>query len=58
MPSDVSFVRRGVEAITGLTMPVFEKRRFQHGVSSRETFASLFPADEADYRKAFAALYE
>lgn len=51
-------VRRGVEAITGLTMPIFEKRRFQHGTASRETFAELFPADEAAYRQAFAALHE
>ncbi len=51
-------VRRGVEAITGLTMPVFEKRRFQHGVASRETFAALFPTDEAEYRKAFMAIHD
>lgn len=51
-------VRRGVEAITGLTMPVFEKRRFQHGVASRETFAALFPTDEAEYRKAFMAMHD
>ncbi len=28
-------VRRGVEAITGLTMPIFDKRRFQHGAMER-----------------------
>ena len=51
-------VRRGVEAITGLTMPVFEKRRFQHGAAGAGSFESLFPRDESDYRKAFAALHE
>jgi asparagine synthase (glutamine-hydrolysing) len=49
-------VRRGVEAITGLTMPVFEKRRFQHGAAASGNFEALFPRDEAAYRKAFAAL--
>ena len=51
-------VRRGVEAITVLTMPIFEKRRFQHGATSGSNFEALFPKDEADYRQAFAALYE
>ncbi|MGI8978438.1 MAG: asparagine synthase-related protein [Pirellulaceae bacterium] len=51
-------VRRGVEAITGLTMPVFEKRRFQHGAAGAGGFEAIFPQDEADYRKAFAALHE
>lgn len=50
-------VRRGVEAVTGLTMPVFEKRRFQHGAASAGNFESLFPRDEAVYRTAFAALH-
>jgi asparagine synthase (glutamine-hydrolysing) len=50
-------VRRGIEQITGLTMPVFEKRRFQKGVASDSTFASLFPQNELPYRQAFAELY-
>lgn len=50
-------VRRGVEQITGLTMPVFEKRRFQHGATIDETFASLFPADEQAYRDAFREVF-
>lgn len=48
----------GVKAITGLEMPVFEKRRFQHGVSSQETFSRIFPEREADYRRAFLEIYE
>jgi asparagine synthase (glutamine-hydrolysing) len=51
-------VARGVEAVTGLAMPIFPKRRFQHGATSRRAFASLFPAREADYRRVFHALYE
>ena len=50
-------VRRGVKAVTGLEMPVFPKRRFQHGVSKDAEFQRLFPKDEAPYRQAFAELY-
>ena len=50
-------VRRGVAAVTGLTMPVFEKRRFQHGAARPETFSARFPADPAVYRQAFAEMY-
>lgn len=49
-------VRRGVEALTGLTMPVFEKRRFQHGAVQDDGFQTLFPKAEADYRAAYAEL--
>jgi asparagine synthase (glutamine-hydrolysing) len=49
--------RRGVEAITGLTMPVFEKRRFQHGATEATTFQSVFPESEADYRTAFSHMF-
>lgn len=51
-------VRRGVEALTGFRMPVFEKCRFQRGAVSNHGFAALFPSDEQAYRRAFAALYE
>jgi len=51
-------VRRGVKAVTGLDMPVFEKRRFQNGAGDDGAFAAIFPADEREYRKAFAAMYE
>jgi asparagine synthase (glutamine-hydrolysing) len=50
-------VRRGVKAVTGLDMPVFPKRRFQHGATSAEDFAQRFPADAAVYRRAFLDLY-
>jgi len=50
-------VRRGIEQITGHTMPIFEKRRFQKGAAADSTFDSLFPKDELPYRQAFAELY-
>jgi asparagine synthase (glutamine-hydrolysing) len=51
-------VRRGVQAITGIAMPVHEKRRFQQGVVDRQAFSALFPDQELAYRRAFAAMYE
>ena len=50
--------RRGVEAVTGLTMPIFEKRRFQRGAVTDRLFAELFPRDESTYRRAFSAMFE
>ena len=47
-------VRRGVEQVTGITMPVYEKRRFQRGaLSDPNGFESLFPADQRAYRRIF-----
>ncbi|TWT60537.1 asparagine synthase-related protein [Rubinisphaera italica] len=51
-------IRRGVKAITGLTMPIFEKRRFQQGAMEDQLFKELFPAEETTYRQAFAGQYE
>jgi asparagine synthase (glutamine-hydrolysing) len=51
-------VAAGVKAVTGMDMPLFEKRRFQHGAAARSAFDALFPAQEAAYRRAFHALYE
>ncbi len=50
-------VRRGVEAITGLTMPIFEKRRFQRGVVDAAGFEKLFAHSEADYRRMLTAAF-
>lgn len=47
-------VRRGIAAITGLEMPVFEKRRFQQGVTRADLGDPLFPEQEAVYRRIFA----
>ncbi|MBK9138503.1 MAG: asparagine synthetase B family protein [Verrucomicrobia bacterium] len=51
-------VARGVKAITGLDMPVFEKRRFQHGAVSKERLRSRLPEQEAVYRRQFLAMYQ
>ncbi|MEN8202176.1 MAG: asparagine synthase-related protein [Bacteroidota bacterium] len=48
----------GIKAITGMDMPVFEKRRFQHGATSASTFNRHFPEKEIDYRKEFLSIYE
>lgn len=50
-------VRRGIKAITGYEMPVYEKRRFQHGAVNETAFEAVFPKHEAAYRKAFSRLY-
>jgi asparagine synthase (glutamine-hydrolysing) len=50
-------VRRGVRAVTGIEMPVFDKRRFQRGALGEQAFDAAFPAHEAQYRQTFAALY-
>ncbi|TWT51325.1 Asparagine synthase [Rubripirellula amarantea] len=50
-------VAAGIQAITGVEMPIFPKRRFQHGAIDDVGFQSLFPADPQEYRDAFAQLY-
>lgn len=51
-------VSRGVKAVTGIEMPVFPKRRFQHGAVSEESLHRRLPYLEADYRKQFLSLYQ
>ena len=46
---------RGIRARTGVSMPVFPKRRFQHGVAAAGS-APLFPSDPVVYRRRYAAL--
>ena len=48
---------RGVKAITGFDMPVFEKRRFQLGAATESMFNELFPVGETEYRAYFNSLY-
>jgi asparagine synthase (glutamine-hydrolysing) len=50
-------VRRGVKAVTGFDMPVFPKRRFQHGAMDEHAMRARIEADEAANRRAFYALY-
>jgi asparagine synthase (glutamine-hydrolysing) len=50
-------VSRGVRSVLGLEMPVFPKRRFQHGSVSASQVGRLFPRNEARYRRHFEKLY-
>ncbi|HTZ56737.1 MAG TPA: asparagine synthase-related protein [Acidobacteriaceae bacterium] len=50
-------VSRGVKAVTGFDMPVFPKRRFQHGAVSERTLHHRLPFREAEYRRKFLSLY-
>ena len=49
-------VRRGVKAVTGLDMPVFPKRRFQHGALPAASLRARLGGDEDIYRRRFFAL--
>jgi asparagine synthase (glutamine-hydrolysing) len=51
-------VAHGVESLTGLKMPVFPKRRFQHGAMAEPTMHRTLPLREAEYRKQFLSLYQ
>jgi len=50
-------LRRGVKIHTGFDLPVFEKRRFQHGAASREVFSQRFSNTVEAYRDHFFRLY-
>ena len=50
-------VRRGIAALTGLQMPVFPKRRFQHGALPEDALHRTLPFQEAEYRRRFLSMY-
>ena len=50
-------VWRGVLQVLGVKMPVFPKRRFQHGALSVDAMSQRLPFREAEYRKRFLTLY-
>ena len=50
-------ISRGVRAVLGLEMPIFPKRRFQHGSVSAKEAPRLFPRNEARYRRHFETLH-
>lgn len=50
-------VSRGIRAVTGLEMPVFPKRRFQHGALPEGALREHLPFREAEYRRHFLSLY-
>jgi asparagine synthase (glutamine-hydrolysing) len=51
-------VAAGIRALTGFEMPVFEKRRFQHGVAGARWIEERFPQSPAAYRAAFQSIYD
>ena len=51
-------VARGIATVTGLRMPVFPKRRFQHGAIPADALRGRLPHREAEYRKQFLSLYQ
>ncbi|GGH07266.1 asparagine synthase-related protein [Silvibacterium dinghuense] len=51
-------VAAGVRALTGLEMPVYEKRRFQHGAIPKEAMRQHLPLREAEYRRRFLSIYQ
>jgi len=51
-------ISRGVKAITGIDMPVFNKRRFQYSAINPQRLRQRLPASETAYRKLFMDLYE
>jgi asparagine synthase (glutamine-hydrolysing) len=50
-------VSRGIRSVLGLEMPIFPKRRFQHGSISATQAARVFPQNEARYRRHFETLH-
>ncbi len=51
-------VSRGVRAVTGIDMPVFPKRRFQHGAVRVDELRRRVPEREMEFRKQFLSLYQ
>jgi asparagine synthase (glutamine-hydrolysing) len=51
-------VARGIREITGFEMPIFEKRRFQHGVAGESVLGDRFPLNPNAYRAAFQSIYD
>ena len=51
-------VSRGVKSVTGFDMPVFTKRRFQHGAVPKDKLRQRLPEQESGYRKKYLALYQ
>lgn len=51
-------VARGIKALTGLDMPIFEKRRFQHGAVAVDRLRKRVPSRERELRQTFFSLYQ
>jgi asparagine synthase (glutamine-hydrolysing) len=51
-------VSHGVRAVTGLEMPVFDKRRFQHGVAREDLLKQCFPEHPSEYRLLYQSIFD
>ncbi|WP_446743347.1 asparagine synthase-related protein [Silvibacterium acidisoli] len=51
-------VARGIHKLTGQDMPVFPKRRFQHGALPEDALRRRLPHHETEYRRQFLSLYQ
>jgi asparagine synthase (glutamine-hydrolysing) len=51
-------LRRGLQKVIGLGLPVFPKRRFQHGAVPAETFQDRFDLRPMKYRSHLLSLYQ
>lgn len=49
--------RRGVKAVTGIDMPVFAKRRFQHGALPVQQLRQRLTTAETTYRRQYHSFY-
>ena len=50
-------LRRGLRRVTGLDLPVFPKRRFQHGAVTQEAFRDQFGLHPVRYRSHLLSLH-
>ena len=50
-------VAHGVKAVTGFELPVFPKRRFQHGAVPVDRMRERWAGEESEYRKRFLEIY-
>ena len=52
-----AIVSQGIKALTGFAMPVFPKRRFQHGAVGAAVLRRELGGDERTYRRTFQSFY-
>ena len=50
-------VSRGIKAVTDVNIPIFPKRRFQHGALSKDKLRQRLPEQETQLRSQFLSLY-
>lgn len=51
-------ISRGVKHVTGLNMPIYMKRRFQHGALPVNKLRERIPSSEMEMRKKFLGIYQ